>query len=43
MVVETAGVEFTEKLSLELAANKGNVMFIDIHLQITLTPENSST
>lgn len=28
MVVETAGIEFTEKLSLELAANKGNVMFI---------------
>lgn len=28
MVVETAGVEFTEKLSLELASNKGNVMFI---------------
>lgn len=28
MVVETAGVEFTEKLSLEIASNKGNVMFI---------------
>lgn len=28
MVVETAGVEFTEKLSLELAGNKANVMFI---------------
>lgn len=28
MVVETAGVEITEKLSLELAANKGNVMYI---------------
>jgi len=28
MILETAGVEFTEKLSLELAANKGNVMFI---------------
>lgn len=28
MVVETAGVEFTEKLSLELAANKGYVMYI---------------
>lgn len=27
-VIETAGVEFTEKLSLEVAANKGNVMFI---------------
>jgi len=27
-VIETAGVEFTEKLSLEIAANKGNVMFI---------------
>jgi len=28
MVVETGGVEFTEKLSLEIAANKGNVLFI---------------
>lgn len=28
MVIETGGVEFTEKLSLELAGNKGNVMFI---------------
>lgn len=28
MVIETAGVEFTEKLSLEIAGNKGNVMFI---------------
>ena len=28
MVIETAGVEFTEKLCLEIAANKGNVMFI---------------
>ncbi|NLI60117.1 MAG: galactitol-1-phosphate 5-dehydrogenase [Clostridiales bacterium] len=27
-VIETAGVEFTEKLSLEIASNKGNVMFI---------------
>lgn len=27
-VVETAGVEFTEKLSLEAAGNKGSVMFI---------------
>jgi len=27
-VVETAGVEFTEKMSLELAANKGNVLYI---------------
>lgn len=39
MVVETAGVEFTEKLSLELAANKGNVMFIGTpSTDITLTP-----
>jgi L-iditol 2-dehydrogenase len=28
MVIETAGVEFTEKLCLELAANKGSVMYI---------------
>lgn len=28
MVIEAAGVEFTEKLCLEIAANKGNVMFI---------------
>ena len=28
MVVETAGVEFTEKLSLDIASNKGNVLFI---------------
>jgi L-iditol 2-dehydrogenase len=28
MVIETAGVEFTEKLSLEIASAKGNVMFI---------------
>lgn len=28
MVVETAGVEFTEILSLEIAANKGSVMYI---------------
>jgi L-iditol 2-dehydrogenase len=28
MVIETGGVEFTEKLSLELAGNKGAVMFI---------------
>jgi L-iditol 2-dehydrogenase len=28
MVIETAGVEFTERLCLEMAANKGNVMFI---------------
>lgn len=27
-MVETAGVEFTEKLSLEMAANKASVMFI---------------
>ena len=28
MVIETAGVEYTEKLCLEIAANKGNIMFI---------------
>lgn len=28
MVIETGGVEFTEKLSLEMAGNKGYVMFI---------------
>jgi L-iditol 2-dehydrogenase len=28
MVLETAGVEFTEKLCLELAGNKGSIMFI---------------
>ena len=28
VVLECAGVEFTEKLSLEMAANKGKVMFI---------------
>lgn len=28
MVIETAGVQFTEILSLEIAANKGNVMYI---------------
>lgn len=39
MVVETAGVEFTEKLSLEIAANKGNVMFIGTPSKdISLTP-----
>jgi L-iditol 2-dehydrogenase len=27
-VIETAGVEFTEKLCLEIAANKGSVMYI---------------
>ena len=40
MVVETAGVEFTEKLSLELAANKGSVMFIGTPSKnITLAPK----
>ncbi len=40
MIVETAGVEFTEKLSLELAANKGEVMFIGTPTTpITLTPQ----
>lgn len=39
VVVETAGVEFTEKLSLELAANKGDLMFIGTPAQdITLAP-----
>lgn len=39
MVVETAGVEFTEKLCLEIAANKGNVMFIGTPSKsITLQP-----
>ena len=38
-VVECAGVEFTEKLSLEVAANKGKVMFIGTPAQeITLAP-----
>ncbi|HEX3045768.1 MAG TPA: galactitol-1-phosphate 5-dehydrogenase [Bacillota bacterium] len=39
MVVETGGVEFTEKLSLEIAGNKGNVMFIGTPSKnITLAP-----
>jgi len=39
MVIEAAGVEFTEKLSLELAANKGSVMFIGTpSTSITLAP-----
>lgn len=39
MVVEAAGVEFTEKLALELAANKGNVMFVGTPSKpITLEP-----
>ncbi len=39
MVIETAGVEFTEKLSLEIASNKGNVMFIGTPSKpITLEP-----
>lgn len=39
MVVESAGVEFTEKLSLELAGNKGHVMFIGTPAKpITLAP-----
>ncbi len=38
-VIETAGVEFTEKLSLELVSNKGNVMFIGTPSKdITLSP-----
>lgn len=39
MVVEAAGVEFTEKLCLEIAANKGTVMFIGTPSKpITLQP-----
>jgi L-iditol 2-dehydrogenase len=39
MVVESAGVEFTEKLSLEIAGNKGDVMFIGTPAKpITLLP-----
>lgn len=39
MVVEAAGVEFTEKLSLEIAANKGSVLFIGTPSKpITLYP-----
>lgn len=39
MVVENAGIEFTEKLSLEIAGNKGNVMFIGTPSKpITLAP-----
>ena len=38
-VIETAGVEFTEKLALEIASNKGNVMFIGTPSKpITLQP-----
>ncbi len=38
-VIETAGVEFTEKLCLELAANRGKVMFIGTPTRnITLSP-----
>ena len=33
-VIETAGVEFTEKLSLEIASNKGKVMFIGTPLNL---------
>lgn len=40
MVVENAGVEFTEKLSLEIAGNKGYVMFIGTPSRpITLAPK----
>ena len=39
-VIETAGVEFTEKLSLEIASNKGNVMFIGTPSKpVTLEPK----
>lgn len=40
MVVENAGIEFTEKLSLEIAGNKGHVMFIGTPSRpITLAPK----
>jgi L-iditol 2-dehydrogenase len=39
MVIESAGIEFTEKLSLEIAGNKGYVMFIGTPSRpITLVP-----
>jgi L-iditol 2-dehydrogenase len=39
MVIESAGIEFTEKLSLEIAANKGYVLFIGTPSRhITLAP-----
>jgi L-iditol 2-dehydrogenase len=39
MAIETAGVEYTEKLCLEMAANKGKVMFIGTpSAPITLQP-----
>lgn len=39
IVIETAGVQFTEKLSLEVVANKGKVMFIGTPSKpITLLP-----
>ena len=40
IVVETAGVEFTEVLSLEIAANKGSVLYIGTPSKnVTLTPK----
>ncbi|GAB6138764.1 galactitol-1-phosphate 5-dehydrogenase [Halanaerobaculum tunisiense] len=40
MVLETAGVPQTELLCLEIAANKGSVMYIGTpHVDFTITPE----
>ncbi len=40
MVLETAGVPFTEMLCLEIAANKGNVMYIGTpHVEFTIQPK----
>ena len=40
-VIETAGVEFTEKLSLRIAANKGQIMFIGTPSKtISLSPRD---
>ncbi len=40
MVLETAGVPFTEMLCLEIAANKGSVMYIGTpHVDFTIQPK----
>lgn len=40
MVIDTAGVQFTEKLCLEIAENKGKVMFISTPIaNLTLIPK----
>ncbi len=40
MVIETAGVPFTEMLCLEIAGNNGSVMFIGTpHVEFTITPK----